>query len=82
MNTAGISSGELSPVLQRALDKFTWYITANVREGKIDPVSGRDTEIRQTVDIIPRCRKNNPILVLSLNTQISTRGFVMSVSLL
>ncbi|MGS5221321.1 type VI secretion system ATPase TssH, partial [Escherichia coli] len=38
-------------------------ITASAREGKIDPVSGRDTEIRQMVDILSRRRKNNPILV-------------------
>ncbi|CAD5518781.1 chaperone clpB [Escherichia coli] len=50
-------------MLQGALDKFTRDITASAREGKIDPVSGRDTEIRQMVDILSRRRKNNPILV-------------------
>ncbi|EPF0399690.1 ATP-dependent Clp protease ATP-binding subunit [Escherichia coli] len=62
-DTAGIPSGDLPPVLQGALDKFTRDITASAREGKIDPVSGRDTEIRQMVDILSRRRKNNPILV-------------------
>ncbi|EER6663106.1 type VI secretion system ATPase TssH [Escherichia coli] len=62
-DTAGIPSGDLPPVLQSALDKFTRDITASAREGKIDPVSGRDTEIRQMVDILSRRRKNNPILV-------------------
>ncbi|MEL4014415.1 type VI secretion system ATPase TssH [Dryocola clanedunensis] len=55
--------GELNPALQNALDKFTLDVTAKAREGKIDPVFGRDTEIRQMVDILSRRRKNNPILV-------------------
>lgn len=49
--------------LQNALDKFTLDVTAKAREGKIDPVFGRETEIRQMVDILSRRRKNNPILV-------------------
>ena len=55
--------GELDPALQNALDKFTLDVTAKAREGRIDPVFGRDTEIRQMVDILSRRRKNNPILV-------------------
>ena len=58
-----IQAGELSPALQSALDKFTLDVTARAREGKIDPVFGRDNEIRQMVDILSRRRKNNPILV-------------------
>ncbi|OXL35992.1 ClpV1 family T6SS ATPase [Enterobacter mori] len=58
-----VKEGELSPALQNALDKFTLDITAKAKEGKIDPVFGRDTEIRQMVDILSRRRKNNPILV-------------------
>ncbi|MEG5552605.1 AAA family ATPase, partial [Enterobacter wuhouensis] len=53
----------LNPALQNALDKFTLDVTARAREGKIDPVFGRDNEIRQMVDILSRRRKNNPILV-------------------
>jgi len=60
---AEIKEGELNPALQNALDKFTLDVTAKAREGKIDPVFGRDTEIRQMVDILSRRRKNNPILV-------------------
>ncbi|EFG2028497.1 type VI secretion system ATPase TssH [Escherichia coli] len=60
---AELKEGELSPVLQNVLDKFTLDVTAKAREGKIDPVFGRDTEIRQMVDILSRRRKNNPILV-------------------
>lgn len=61
--TADVKEGELNPALQNALDKFTLDITVKAREGKIDPVFGRDTEIRQMVDILSRRRKNNPILV-------------------
>ncbi len=60
---AEIQEGELSPALQNALDKFTLDVTAKAKEGKIDPVFGRDNEIRQMVDILSRRRKNNPILV-------------------
>ena len=60
---ADINEGELSPALQNALDKFTLDVTARARDGKIDPVFGRDNEIRQMVDILSRRRKNNPILV-------------------
>ena len=55
--------GELNPALQNVLDRFTLDVTARAREGHIDPVYGRDTEIRQMVDILSRRRKNNPILV-------------------
>lgn len=60
---AEVKPGELSPALQNALDKFTLDVTAKARAGSIDPVFGRDTEIRQMVDILSRRRKNNPILV-------------------
>ncbi|WP_350307737.1 AAA family ATPase, partial [Photorhabdus viridis] len=53
----------LSPALQNVLDKFTRDITACAAEGGIDPVFGRDNEIRQMIDILSRRRKNNPILV-------------------
>ncbi|HVF51084.1 MAG TPA: type VI secretion system ATPase TssH [Pyrinomonadaceae bacterium] len=46
----------------KALDQFTVDLTAKAREGKIDPVLGRDFEIRQVVDILTRRRQNNPIL--------------------
>lgn len=46
-----------------ALDRFTINFTENAREGKIDPVFGRDREIRQIIDILARRRKNNPIIV-------------------
>lgn len=60
---AELKEGELNPALQNVLDKFTLDVTSRAREGRIDPVFGRDTEIRQMVDILSRRRKNNPILV-------------------
>ncbi|WP_421706101.1 type VI secretion system ATPase TssH [Alloalcanivorax xenomutans] len=45
-----------------ALDQFTQNLTDRAREGAIDPVIGRDGEIRQLVDILMRRRQNNPIL--------------------
>ncbi|MCU6663809.1 type VI secretion system ATPase TssH [Silvania hatchlandensis] len=60
---AEAKDGELSPPLQNALDKFTLDVTAKAKAGSIDPVFGRDNEIRQMVDILSRRRKNNPILV-------------------
>ena len=45
------------------LDQYTVNLTENARQGKIDPVLGRDFEIRQVVDILTRRRQNNPILV-------------------
>src|SRR5437016_188993 len=44
------------------LDQYTTNLTENARKGKIDPVLGRDTEIRQIIDILMRRRQNNPIL--------------------
>jgi type VI secretion system protein VasG len=45
-----------------ALDQFTIDLTESARAGKIDPVLGRDSEIRQVIDILTRRRQNNPIL--------------------
>ncbi len=44
------------------LDQFTVDLTGNAKKGKIDPVLGRDPEIRQVIDILTRRRQNNPIL--------------------
>jgi type VI secretion system protein VasG len=45
------------------LDQYTIDLTEKARQGKIDPVLGRDFEVRQVVDILTRRRQNNPILV-------------------
>src|ERR1700752_2119236 len=47
---------------QEALKKFTVDLTAQARSGKMDPIVGRDDEVRQIVDILMRRRQNNPIL--------------------
>jgi type VI secretion system protein VasG len=47
---------------QEALKKYATDLTERARQGKIDPVSGRDEEVRQIVDILMRRRQNNPIL--------------------
>jgi len=63
--TPGEASGAMAPAQmgkQEALKKFAVDLTARAREGKIDPVLGRDEEIRQIVDILMRRRQNNPIL--------------------
>jgi type VI secretion system protein VasG len=45
-----------------ALDQFTTNLTQRARDGQIDPVIGRETEVRQAIDILMRRRQNNPIL--------------------
>ena len=47
---------------QEALKKFAVDLTERARKGEIDPISGRDEEIRQIVDILMRRRQNNPML--------------------
>ena len=56
--------GQPAPGLSQtpALDQYTTNLTERAREGKIDPVIGRDAEIRQMIDILTRRRQNNPIL--------------------
>jgi len=61
----GEASGAMPPAQlgkQEALKRFTVDLTEQARQGKIDPVVGRDEEIRQIVDILMRRRQNNPIL--------------------
>ncbi|MFL9984233.1 type VI secretion system ATPase TssH [Paraburkholderia sediminicola] len=51
-----------APSKTPALDTYTSNLTQRAREGKIDPVIGREGEIRQTIDILMRRRQNNPIM--------------------
>ena len=51
-----------APAGTKALDQFTINLTEKARKGEIDPVLGRDFEIRQMTDILIRRRQNNPIL--------------------
>ncbi|HTV86860.1 MAG TPA: type VI secretion system ATPase TssH [Dyella sp.] len=62
----GEASGAMAPAQmgkQEALRQFTVDLTEQARNGKIDPIVGRDEEIRQVVDILMRRRQNNPMLV-------------------
>jgi type VI secretion system protein VasG len=59
------SDGEIAPAQmgkQDALRRFTVDMTEQARSGKMDPIVGRDEEIRQVVDVLMRRRQNNPIL--------------------
>jgi len=61
----GEASGAMAPAQmgkQEALRKFAVDLTEKARKGEMDPVTGRDEEIRQIVDILMRRRQNNPLL--------------------
>ena len=63
--TPGEASGAMAPAQMgkgEALKKFSVDLTERARKGEIDPIVGRDEEIRQIVDILMRRRQNNPIL--------------------
>src|SRR4051812_39031623 len=65
----GAAPGEASQAMapasmgkQEALSRFAVDLTARARAGEIDPITGRDREIRQVIDVLMRRRQNNPIL--------------------
>ena len=63
--TPGEASSAMAPAAMgkgEALKKFAVDLTQQARDGKLDPIVGRDAEIRQVVDILMRRRQNNPIL--------------------
>jgi type VI secretion system protein VasG len=65
VQTGGVETAQPGSTISArtpALDQFTVDLTARAREGAIDPVLGRDAEIRQVIDILTRRRQNNPIL--------------------
>ncbi len=66
-----------------ALDQFTINLTESAKKGEIDPVLGRDFEIRQVVDILTRRRQNNPILVgeAGVGKTAVVEGFALRVSI-
>src|SRR5438132_784225 len=59
---AGVDSQEAEGQRQ-ALNKYTVDLTERARDGKLDPVIGRDDEIRRTIQILQRRTKNNPVLI-------------------
>jgi len=65
MTAAGSAAGEGGAPggAEKALAKFTTDLTAEAKAGKIDPILGRDREIREVIDILMRRRQNNPIIV-------------------
>jgi type VI secretion system protein VasG len=63
--TPGEASGAIAPAQmgkQEALRRFSIDLTEKARKGELDPIVGRDVEVRQIVDILMRRRQNNPIL--------------------
>src|SRR5471032_2565678 len=59
----GEDIGAVAPAKQEALKRFTVDLTEQARGNTMDPIVGRDEEIRQVIDILMRRRQNNPILV-------------------
>ncbi len=84
--TAGSSDG--APVASgvpgktKALDQYTEDLTAKAAAGKIDPILGRDFEVRQIVDILTRRRQNNPILTgeAGVGKTAVVEGFALRIS--
>ncbi|HEX9963207.1 MAG TPA: type VI secretion system ATPase TssH [Pyrinomonadaceae bacterium] len=68
LSETGANSADGAPVASgvpgktKSLDQYTEDLTAKARAGKIDPILGRDFEVRQLIDILTRRRQNNPIL--------------------
>ena len=58
----GVNSAEAEESRQ-ALEKYTVDLTARAESGKLDPVIGRDDEIRRTIQVLQRRTKNNPVLI-------------------
>jgi len=86
---ASAAAGDESPATPKGsgktpnLDQFTVNLTDRAKQGKIDPVLGRDFEIRQLVDILLRRRQNNPILTgeAGVGKTAVVEGFAMRVAL-
>jgi len=87
--SAGIAPGETSGALapaamgkQEALRRFAVDLTEKARKGEIDPILGRDEEIRQIVDILMRRRQNNPILTgeAGVGKTAVVEGFAMRIA--
>ncbi|MGN6328346.1 MAG: type VI secretion system ATPase TssH [Rhodanobacter sp.] len=82
----GEASGAMGPAQmgkQEALAQFTIDLTAQARDGKMDPIVGRDDEIRQLVDILMRRRQNNPMLVgeAGVGKTAVIEGFAMRIAI-
>ena len=62
-NVASAPSANVGEASTAALDKYTNNLTQAARDGELDPISGRNPEIRKSIDILCRRRQNSPILV-------------------
>jgi ATP-dependent Clp protease ATP-binding subunit ClpC len=60
---AGVGKGEGTPSSSLVLDQFGRNLTASAREGNLDPVIGRTSEIERVMQVLSRRTKNNPVLV-------------------
>lgn len=56
-------NSEANDETKKTLEKYGQDLTAKAKEGKLDPVIGRDEEIRRTIEILSRRKKNNPVLI-------------------
>ena len=56
-------NSEANDETQKTLEKYGQDLTAKAKDGKLDPVIGRDEEIRRTIEILSRRKKNNPVLI-------------------
>jgi type VI secretion system protein VasG len=83
--TTPSASGEAAPAVmgkQEALGRFSVDLTERARKGEIDPVLGRDEEIRQVIDILMRRRQNNPLLAgeAGVGKTAVVEGFAMRIA--
>ena len=81
----GEDTGAIAPAQmgkEEALKQFTTDLTQQARDGKIDPIMGRDEEIRQVVDVLMRRRQNNPILTgeAGVGKTAVVEGFAMRIA--
>ena len=79
----GRNRGPAQPSPTPALDQYTIDLTAEADNGRIDPIRGRDGEIRQVIDILMRRRQNNPILTgeAGVGKTAVVEGFALRISL-
>lgn len=62
-DSGGVGDSETRDGSRSALDKYTVDLVARAREGRIDPLVGRDEELKRTMQVLARRKKNNPIFV-------------------
>jgi ATP-dependent Clp protease ATP-binding subunit ClpB len=65
LNELGACADQDPEAKYEALDKYARDLTQAAREGKLDPVIGRDDEVRRCIQILSRRTKNNPVLIVA-----------------